>query len=318
MTLILTLGNRDQFIQISDRRVTYGSGKSTEDEYNKAGVLVCRNARFIFGFTGLAAIGEFRTQHWLLDAIYASGPPDDTAPEIFRRLKKRATQDFQANATIQSLKSQERKLSIMFSGYLNTFDPPLGVCAILGNYSLPNTGASGAGVYTADVLDRFYWRTSREKRPLDGEMTFIQRIGMWPAMTKDDETALRVLLEQRKPARALIGKGIELFRSMADRPKADGKVGKQLTWICLPQKPDSPITTGYSSDTITWQSYIPDTVWLLGQGRRRVNRDMVFQPTHPENTRPLCVPKVGRNAPCPCGSGRKYKYCHGHLERRTP
>jgi uncharacterized protein YchJ len=22
-------------------------------------------------------------------------------------------------------------------------------------------------------------------------------------------------------------------------------------------------------------------------------------------------PKVGRNAPCPCGSGKKYKNCHG-------
>jgi preprotein translocase subunit SecA len=25
-------------------------------------------------------------------------------------------------------------------------------------------------------------------------------------------------------------------------------------------------------------------------------------------------PKVGRNEPCPCGSGRKYKQCHGALE----
>ena len=23
------------------------------------------------------------------------------------------------------------------------------------------------------------------------------------------------------------------------------------------------------------------------------------------------VAKVGRNDPCPCGSGKKYKYCHG-------
>ena len=23
--------------------------------------------------------------------------------------------------------------------------------------------------------------------------------------------------------------------------------------------------------------------------------------------------KVGRNDPCPCGSGKKYKYCHGKL-----
>jgi preprotein translocase subunit SecA len=24
--------------------------------------------------------------------------------------------------------------------------------------------------------------------------------------------------------------------------------------------------------------------------------------------------KVGRNEPCPCGSGKKYKHCHGTLE----
>ena len=24
-------------------------------------------------------------------------------------------------------------------------------------------------------------------------------------------------------------------------------------------------------------------------------------------------PKVGRNEPCPCGSGKKYKHCHGRL-----
>jgi len=27
----------------------------------------------------------------------------------------------------------------------------------------------------------------------------------------------------------------------------------------------------------------------------------------------LAVPKVGRNDPCPCGSGKKYKHCHGRL-----
>jgi preprotein translocase subunit SecA len=25
------------------------------------------------------------------------------------------------------------------------------------------------------------------------------------------------------------------------------------------------------------------------------------------------APKVGRNEPCPCGSGKKYKHCHGQL-----
>jgi preprotein translocase subunit SecA len=25
------------------------------------------------------------------------------------------------------------------------------------------------------------------------------------------------------------------------------------------------------------------------------------------------LPRVGRNDPCPCGSGKKYKACHGRL-----
>jgi preprotein translocase subunit SecA len=29
------------------------------------------------------------------------------------------------------------------------------------------------------------------------------------------------------------------------------------------------------------------------------------------------VPKVGRNEPCPCGSGRKYKHCHGALQQQA-
>ena len=28
--------------------------------------------------------------------------------------------------------------------------------------------------------------------------------------------------------------------------------------------------------------------------------------------------KVGRNDPCPCGSGKKYKHCHGRLQTQTP
>jgi preprotein translocase subunit SecA len=32
-----------------------------------------------------------------------------------------------------------------------------------------------------------------------------------------------------------------------------------------------------------------------------------------ETDAPSAVPKVGRNDPCPCGSGKKYKLCHGRL-----
>jgi preprotein translocase subunit SecA len=32
-----------------------------------------------------------------------------------------------------------------------------------------------------------------------------------------------------------------------------------------------------------------------------------------ETTVPVAIPRVGRNEPCPCGGGKKYKHCHGKL-----
>ena len=45
------------------------------------------------------------------------------------------------------------------------------------------------------------------------------------------------------------------------------------------------------------------------QARRRA-AEGVSQRQKPETVKRE-QPKVGRNAPCPCGSGKKYKHCHG-------
>ena len=36
-----------------------------------------------------------------------------------------------------------------------------------------------------------------------------------------------------------------------------------------------------------------------------------YVPDHPHIHAQPATPKVGRNDPCPCGSGKKYKKCHG-------
>jgi preprotein translocase subunit SecA len=65
--------------------------------------------------------------------------------------------------------------------------------------------------------------------------------------------------------------------------------------------------------------------------QERLARAMQFQHAAPPSVLPETVPestvtedtgpttfarpepKVGRNEPCPCGSGKKYKQCHGNL-----
>jgi hypothetical protein len=45
--------------------------------------------------------------------------------------------------------------------------------------------------------------------------------------------------------------------------------------------------------------------------RERFKRMRAVARTRPRSSRPAARPKVSRNAPCPCGSGRKYKRCCG-------
>ena len=48
-----------------------------------------------------------------------------------------------------------------------------------------------------------------------------------------------------------------------------------------------------------------------GQDYAANERDY-YDPSVPVKQEPVRVePKIGRNDPCPCGSGKKYKNCHG-------
>jgi preprotein translocase subunit SecA len=48
-----------------------------------------------------------------------------------------------------------------------------------------------------------------------------------------------------------------------------------------------------------------------GSAAPRPASDLIGAPSAVTRPGPRSVPKVGRNDPCPCGSGRKYKKCHG-------
>jgi hypothetical protein len=318
MTLILTLGNLDQVIQISDRRTSWDA-RPVDNESNKAGVLTCVNAVHAFGFTGLAkwnyGRASFDTWQWLLNALYDSGPPDYSVREILGRLRDRASETFSRHPVLRTAPRCHKRLSIMFSGYLYHHTPPRLGCAILTNYQDFQTGRDSFEPW--DDFTETFWT---ERRPLDHEPTFIQRVGNWHAMTVDDEVALRVLLQARKPAQAIIGKAVDLVREMADRPAARDTIGKQLSAISVPRNRGESVKSGYFSETLGFVLYMADWVIALGDTHRTVMRDYQARLASPVESLPIVIPKVGRNQSCPCGKSVKYKYCHGrvHLINRNP
>ena len=52
----------------------------------------------------------------------------------------------------------------------------------------------------------------------------------------------------------------------------------------------------------------------LQTGRQEMGRGRQMAPGKPTNEPYRAEKKVGRNDPCPCGSGKKYKNCHGRFE----
>ena len=57
---------------------------------------------------------------------------------------------------------------------------------------------------------------------------------------------------------------------------------------------------------------IPEYVADMGSRGRSPREAPQSQPPVPAvSSKSVSTPKVGRNEPCPCGSGKKYKHCHG-------
>ncbi|HLO57711.1 MAG TPA: preprotein translocase subunit SecA [Bacteroidales bacterium] len=111
--------------------------------------------------------------------------------------------------------------------------------------------------------------------------------------------------EQKDPLLIYKFESFELFRTMID--KINREVSSILLRGQLPirdasevQKAQAPRRTDFSQLAANKQEYKPD-----GSGQPDgAKKEEHVQPVRVEK-------KVGRNDPCPCGSGKKYKHCHG-------
>src|SRR5947207_891847 len=113
MTLIIGTVNRQQAVLVSDRRLTI-NGRLIEDESNKTATLICRDARLVIAFTGLAEHRGFVTRRWLLEAFAAAAQPDSFIGPMIERFAKLAGERF---AGLSVPKPSDKRLSVLCVGY---------------------------------------------------------------------------------------------------------------------------------------------------------------------------------------------------------
>lgn len=253
--------------------------------------------------TGLARWQGFITIKWLLNALHNVAVPDYTIGEILNRLKDNATEVFNNDPILRNVPQEHKRLAVMFSGFINLDGNYKPGCAILSNFHnfKNNTAFEKAN-------KKFELFLSSPSKSADNP-TLVQRVGYWYSMSNTDIQNLRNILFDRKPFRAVEGKAVEIFRRIADNPRSNGMIGKQLTSIIIPSDNNTEVEANYFSEYVKRETYFPALVYLLPD--QHLNVDNISITPVELDTPPLSVPKVGRNSPCPCGSKKKYKHCHG-------
>ena len=76
-----------------------------------------------------------------------------------------------------------------------------------------------------------------------------------------------------------------------------------------PEEPSLPVMEGHHIDSSTGQDNFDENAWEEHQQDDRNIPQADRDPTDPRTWG-----KISRNEPCPCGSGKKYKHCHGAFE----
>lgn len=108
--------------------------------------------------------------------------------------------------------------------------------------------------------------------------------------------------EQKDPLLIYKFESFELFKNMIHRINRD--VISFLMKADIPVQDSSNVREARRSRGIDRSKMKEERSDLLSQAHSKTQQQEVTQPIIAEK-------KVGRNEPCPCGSGKKYKNCHG-------
>jgi len=303
MTLSIALLNRKEAIFVADRRFADETGHIRSEEGCKLVVFLCSDARMAVTCTGLASAGKFSTHHWLLQSLLDAAKPDLRMRPTMDRLAQIATRD----VAKLGLPKVSCRLSITLCGYYYAEPPPLACICRITNFE------SDDGSTAAESRDAFSVTCLRQTRQAGPDFRGIWTSGVRGAVPPACLLALERLMATGRPAQALVWKAVEVIRSAAASALSGGLIGQQCLSVIIPSDPRRKVLSGYHTSKLTYEMFMPSMVNAMSLQTMSFIGEFHLEAV--SKTMPMLVPKVGRNRPCPCGSHKKYKNCHGRVDR---
>jgi preprotein translocase subunit SecA len=118
--------------------------------------------------------------------------------------------------------------------------------------------------------------------------------------------------EQKDPLVIYKGEAFNLFSQM--NGQVSSSIVSFLSHAELPVQQNAPVREARQEKTDMSKMHVNKQQVDAAGRDYAANENDYYDPT-PAKQEPVRVgPKIGRNDPCPCGSGKKYKNCHGREE----
>jgi hypothetical protein len=118
-------------------------------------------------------------------------------------------------------------------------------------------------------------------------------------------------LQRGAPRAAIRDKAWAVIDDVAAKEGMAGPVGGQCGSVIVPRDLSESPVIDYHSAKNAWSVEFPSVVMVTSDGRGGAIKEMALCAEDPSSAPPLVTGRAGRNQPCPCGSGKKIKWCHG-------
>lgn len=298
MTLLLAGVTSEFGIVLSDRRVT-ASGKLVDDEANKMTAYFCTDAKVVLTFTGLAQAGSFDTGDWLQNFLVHNSEPERKWFPVRTRLAKALEQEMKQVAAPVSAK----RLSIIITGYQYSEDGEM-AAAVLTRISNFEKGDS----VLAQPSATFHVEDSLPKETPKKPPYLFAVAGTTRAIDARTRQDFQDLLVSQVPGRGAADKALEIGIAAARSPRSAGVIGLSWSSAVIFNHPKDPIWVQYHTPTAVTEQWTANIVDATGP-----HPVIGLSGLMTETAGPFAhsFPGTPRNAPCPCGSRKKYKKCHG-------
>lgn len=288
MTLILGALTPEYVVVGADRRIS-DNGRCIDDESTKLTVLVTPDARTVIAYTGIAQLGSVKTEIWIIEAIRQA---QSLTPDLHSILEDLRTKAETTIGQLAKVNPPDIRLTLLVAGM--TYQDS---GAEAKAWKITNWEHTPDGAITKEFQLITY-------SPTNPNGTLYISTGNSKAVKDVDVGTLEEMLRLRKPAVGVEKKIHDIIRNASLSPYSGNTIGPQCNTCIVLRDTAQPISATYYSDHTARVVYGVNAVLhnMFSYGSSLTVSD---------SSPPAVVPKQGRNEPCSCGSGEKYKKCHG-------